>query len=201
MPWAELIAVLPPTEEIDLCQQRGRNLHIIYSTPHRGRGETGKIADDAAAERDHKIAALDARRDDRFTDLLEHAKALRAFASRNGDVARGHAGSCKRGFGGGEVVTGDILVGDDGGFGTRAQRRDARTERRDQPAPDDDVVAAVAERDLDGCRIVAKRRRHAPAFRSGGAASFSHAASAVMMSATTASCGTSRDCTVRSACA
>ena len=186
---------------IDLRQQRGRHLHIIESAPHRGRREAGEIADDAAAERDHEIAALDARGDDRLADLFEHAKALRAFADRNDHAARRHAGSGKRGFGGIEVMTRDILVGDDGGLGARPQRFDARAERGDQPAPDDDVVAAGAERDLDGRRIGAKRCGHAPAFRAGGAASFRNAASAVIMSATMASCGTSRDCTVRSACA
>ena len=192
---------LAADRRIDLGQQRSRDLHVIYSAPHCGRGEAGEIADHAAAERNDKIAALDARCDDRLADLLEYAKALRSLPNRNDDAARWHAGFGKRGFDGGEVITRDILVGDNGGFGTRAQRCNAGAERCDQAAPDDDVVAAVAERDLDGRRIVAKRRRHGPAFRSAGTASFSHEASAVMMSATMASCATSRDCTVRSACA
>ena len=78
---------------IDLRQQGGRNLHVIYSAPHRGRSEPGKIADDAAAKRNHQIAALDPRRDDRFTDLFKPAKALRAFAYGNDNAARRHAGS------------------------------------------------------------------------------------------------------------
>ena len=51
---------------IDLRQQRGRHLHIVEAAPHHRRGKAGEIADDAAAERDHQIAALDARRDDRL---------------------------------------------------------------------------------------------------------------------------------------
>ena len=59
---------------IDLCQQRGRHLHVIETAPHRRRGKAGEIADDAAAERDHEIAAFDARGNDRFTDFFEHAE-------------------------------------------------------------------------------------------------------------------------------
>ena len=61
------------------------------------------------------------------------------------------------------MVTRHALVGDDGGIGARAQRRDARAERSHKAAPDDDVVAAGAERDLDGCGIGAKRCRHGSA--------------------------------------
>ncbi len=68
---------------IDLRQQRGRHLHVIEAAPHHRRGETGEIADDAAAERDDEIAALDPRRDDGLADLFEHAVALRGFAGRN----------------------------------------------------------------------------------------------------------------------
>ena len=56
---------------IDLRQQRGRHLHEIDAAPHDRRGKAGEIADHAAAERDHEIVALDARRDQRLADLLE----------------------------------------------------------------------------------------------------------------------------------
>ena len=61
LPWRELMPVLPPTEEstcassvVGTCtKSRPRRTH--------GRGKAGEIADHAAAERDHEIAALDAR--------------------------------------------------------------------------------------------------------------------------------------------
>ena len=73
---------------IHIGEQRGRNLHVIDAAPHHRRGETGEIADDAAAERDHEIVALDAHGNDRLADLLEDAIAFRDFAGRNDDVAR-----------------------------------------------------------------------------------------------------------------
>ncbi len=54
---------------------------------------------------------------------------------------------CERGFGGGKQMTRDVFVGDDKGLGARPQRGDARAERRQHAAADDDVVAARAERD------------------------------------------------------
>ena len=56
--------VLPPTEELTWASKRRRHLHEVDPAPHAGRGEAGEIADHAAAERDHEIAALDARRDE-----------------------------------------------------------------------------------------------------------------------------------------
>ncbi len=46
---------------VDLRQQRRRHLHEIDAAAHARRGEAGEIADDAAAERNREIAALDAR--------------------------------------------------------------------------------------------------------------------------------------------
>ena len=146
-----------------------------------------------------QIAALDARGDDRLADLLEDAIALRGFAGRNDDAARRHAGMAQRRFGRLEMMARDILVGDDDGLGARPQRGDAGAERSQQAAADDDVVAARSERDIDDRRIIANGRGHAPAPCCGAPGALRNAASAVMISATIASCGTSRDCTVRSA--
>ncbi len=90
------------------------------------------------------------RGDDGLADLLEHAVALRGFAGRDDSAVRRHAGMIERGFGRADVMTRDVFVGDDIRLGARPQRRDARAERREQAAPDDDVVAARAERDGDG---------------------------------------------------
>ena len=114
---------------IHIRQQRGRDLHVIEPAPHHRRHEAGEIADHAAAERNRQIAALDARGDDRLADLLEDAIALRGFAGGNDDAARRHAGMAQRRFGRFEMMARDIVVGDDDGFGTRPQRRDAGAER------------------------------------------------------------------------
>src|SRR5580692_5829228 len=97
------------------------------------------------------------------------------------------------------MITRDITVGNDDCLGTRPQRGDAGAQRSEQAAPDDDVVAARSDRDIDKRRIAANGRSHAPAPGCGEPGALRNAASAVMISATIASCGTSRDCTVRSA--
>ena len=174
---------------IDLRQQRGRHLHVIKAAPHRRRRKAGEVADDAAAERNHEIAAFDARGDDRFADLFEHAEALGAFAGRNDERLYATAALGKRRFGGGEVVMLDVLIGDDGALAPRPQCFDARAERGDQAAPDGDVVAAGAERHPHGRGIEANGRGHTPAFPGndlnirtfcGDAASFRNEASAVI---------------------
>jgi hypothetical protein len=45
---------------VDLREERSRDLHEIDAAQNGRRGEAREIADDAAAERDEKIAALDA---------------------------------------------------------------------------------------------------------------------------------------------
>src|SRR6185312_14465339 len=68
---ARIDAGLAADRRVDLRQQRGRHLHEIDAAAYARRGEAGEIADDAAAERDHQIAALDARADDLLADALE----------------------------------------------------------------------------------------------------------------------------------
>ena len=59
---------------IDLRQQRGRYLHVVETAADDRGGEAGEIADHAAAERHHEVAALDARGDQRLADGFEHAE-------------------------------------------------------------------------------------------------------------------------------
>ena len=146
-------AGLAADRRVDLRQQRRRHLHEIDAAAHAGRGKAGEIADDAAAERDDQIAALDARVDDRLADAVEAGVALGALARGDADGGEVDAGGCKRGLGGLQVMLGDGLVGDDRRTRARPQRLDARPEQSEQPAADDDVVGARAERDLDGDRL------------------------------------------------
>ncbi len=50
---------------VDLREQRGRHLHDAHAAPHDRRGEAGEVADDAAAEGDDDVGALDARGEER----------------------------------------------------------------------------------------------------------------------------------------
>ena len=61
---------------IDLRQQRGRHLHVVDAAAHGRGGKAGQIADHAAAERDHQVAAFDARGDDRLADLSRTTRKL-----------------------------------------------------------------------------------------------------------------------------
>src|ERR1700722_21034234 len=91
----------------------------------------------------------------------------------------------------------DIFVADDDGLGARTQRREARAKRRQQAAANDDVIAARIERDTNGGGIGADRRGHWP-LPCGTEGASRKSPSAATISVTIASCGTSRDCTVRS---
>src|SRR5271169_4053836 len=135
--------------------------------------------------------------DDRLAHGLERCVAFRALALRHDDSRAFEPGGFQRGFGGAKMAPGDGRVGDDRTFGARAERRDALAQAREQPAADDDVVAARAERDLDHGRLspfaLAQRRGHGllSAISSG-------LASLAMISSTMLSCGSSRDCTTMS---
>ena len=190
---------------IDLRQQRGRHLHVVETAAHHGGREAGEIPDHAAAERDHEIAALDARRDQRLADLLEHRKALGALARRHGHDRGADAAQRERSLRGREMMAGDRGVGDHRRLGARPQRRHAGAERGQRAAADHDLVAARTERDIHqngfGCP---HRDRHGTRSSTASGAPTSgvkRAASAPTISSTIFSCGTSRDWMVISACA
>ncbi len=204
MPFGELIPVLPPTEEFDLRQQRGRHLHKIDpAAQDRGR-EAREVADHAAAERDHQIVAFDLGGDQRLADLFETGIGLRALAFLDNDARAGDPGLRQRGLGLLKPVFCHVAVGDDGGPRAGPQRGDAPAQRPQHVAADDDVIGAIAERDIDGDRIgMFQRRGHGvtpilswvcvqPPHRK--------ACRASMHSSTIFSCGTSRDQIVKSAC-
>src|SRR5262249_38280089 len=111
----------------------------------------------------------------------------------------------KRGFGRRAVVACDRFIADDRGHGPGPQRDDFFPQQRQLPAANDDVVAALAERNIDDDRIAgAQRRSHgrrSPCAAALAVASAvpSWSASALTISSTILSCSTSRDCTVMSA--
>ena len=80
----ELIAVLPPTEESTCASSVVGTCTIVDAAPHDRRGEAGEIADHAAAERDHEVAALDPRGEQRVADAARRcAKLFDALARRH----------------------------------------------------------------------------------------------------------------------
>ena len=134
---------------IHLRQQRGRHLHEIDAAAQDRRRETGEIADHAAAERDDEIVALDLRCDQRLADLFQTRIAFRPLAFLDDDARGRDAGRRQRAFGLLQPVFRDGAIGDDGGPHAGPQGGDARTQRGQHVAADDDVIGAVAERDVD----------------------------------------------------
>ena len=135
---------------IDLRQQRGRHLHEIDAAAQDRRRKAGEIADHAAAERNHQIVALDLGRDQRLGDLFEAGIGLRPLAFLDDDSRGRNAGLGQRRSVGFQPVLCHGAVGDDGGAHAGPQRGDARAQRLQHVAADDDVIGAIAERDVDG---------------------------------------------------
>ena len=110
---------------VDLRQQCGGHLHEVQPAPDAGGCETGEVADNAAAESDDEVAALDTRGDDRLAHRLECGIALGGLAFRHND-ARGLDGRrSERGLAGRKMMARDRLVGDERNARARPQRLDA----------------------------------------------------------------------------
>ena len=75
---------------------------------------------------------------------------------------RRHSGSGQRRRRAFQHVARHVVVGDNKNLGAGPQRRNPRAERGNNAAPDDDLIAARAERDFDESGIAANRCRHAP---------------------------------------
>ena len=185
---------------IDLRQQRCRHLHEIQPAPYARRRKAGEIADDAAAERDHQIAALDARRDDRLADFFKRGVVLRTLAGRYLQRRTFNAGRLERALDGIEMSLCYRLVGKNECPGGRPQRLDARPQRFNRAASDRNVVCARAQRDRhDGfLRGFGGRFQRGHGFFSNSALISRCFGKAATISSTIMSCGSSRDCTVMS---
>jgi hypothetical protein len=78
---------------------------------------------------------------------------LAFLAGRQDDRVMGDAGGVEPLLERGEMQGGDVAVGDDDGALLRHQRRHQRAGAGDQPAADEDVVAAPGEGDGDGFEV------------------------------------------------
>src|SRR6516165_12258950 len=97
---------------INLRKQRRRNLHVIKATANNRSRKTGEIADHPSTERYDQISALQARREQRLANLLEHGEALRFFTGRHRDAGRADAGTGERRFGCCEMTLYDRFIAD-----------------------------------------------------------------------------------------
>ena len=75
-------AGLAANRAVDLGEQARGDLHEAHAAPHDGGGKTGQISNDATAQRDHEIAALDAGGEDGLAGLRQVVPALGGLAGR-----------------------------------------------------------------------------------------------------------------------
>src|SRR5690606_18919792 len=110
-------------------------------------GETDEIADDAAAERDHVVAALDPFTDQPFGEPREAVPAFRAFACGEHEGGKGDAFSAERHAEAREIGFCDICIGDDHRARPLEKRRDVAADAGQEAVADEDRVAAGAKVD------------------------------------------------------
>ena len=137
---------------IDLRQQRGRHLHEGHAAHVAGRRKAGHVADHAAAQREqHGLAVAAVRPAARRRCRFSVAQSLCASPS-------GSSSTCTLGHGGLQRLAAArphtaarrcVLVTISGRGGARQARATRRVVQ--QAAADQDVVAALAELDLDAC--------------------------------------------------
>ncbi len=183
---------------IDLREQRGRHLHEAHAAADDRGGKAGEVADDAAAERDDEIAALDLRGEDRVADAGRAGHRIsRSRPAGTAIVAARNPRPSREAESALGVERPDGAVGDDG-RGAGAEGGDTAARLGEKAAADEDVVGAPRQRHRHGrhARRSSPRRRSRRALRASRAGVPS---GRLRTSSTTRSCGASRDSTVMSA--
>ena len=142
-------AGLAADRRVDLRHQRGRHLHEVDAAQVRRRGEAGDVADDAATQRDHHRAALEARLDQAVVDERDPGEVLVLLAVGDLDGHGREAGALERRPHALAVEALDARVGDDRGALAEPERGHARTQRLEDPRTDVDRVRARSELDRD----------------------------------------------------
>ena len=141
---------------VDLRQKRGRDLHEAHAPAQDGGGKARKIADHAAAEGNHHVAAFDLFRQQPVDGAGKLIPALRRLARGQGqrrhrDIAKASAERVK-------VERAHGLIRQNRDAGTLQKRRDRLPRALDQPGADAHVIAARAQIDMD--RLTHPRHRH-----------------------------------------
>ena len=88
---------LAPDGAVDLCQERGRDVHQCNAAQIGGSGESGHVADDAPSEGDERGGAVGLGLDQGIVDAGDRRQLLVAFAVRHQDgfgVPKGAGDSC-----------------------------------------------------------------------------------------------------------
>ena len=136
---------------VDLRHHGRRHVHERDAAEVRGGREAHHVAEHAAAHRHDRRAAIGAAIDQRVVHAGDGSEVLRAFAVRDED--RRHPAE-PAADGGPDAWTRDVdgLAGElrRGQFGGQPPR---------EAAVDDDAIAAVAGRDIDGGRHTEQGRR------------------------------------------
>ncbi len=188
--------VLPPTEEFDLRQKRSRDLHEIEPAPHACGREAGEVSDHAATKRNDEIVTLDPCVNDQ---ARRPSQMLRSFSKSRPQARQCACYQYRPTFSAAstapEMKFANRIVGHDCHARAGPECLDPLTERRNKPAPDDDVVSARTKRHWHLYRLnLSQGRRHdffsMPRPRQSG--------SLAMISSMMVSCGSSRDCTIMS---
>ncbi len=133
---------------IDLCEQCRWDLYEADATAEDGGSEAGEVAYDPAAECDDDVAALNAMTKELVGDICERGEVLGCFTWRHDNDAAHAVAEC--GLQCRQVVFGHGFVGDDCGACVAEALAEGRASAGYEVAADEDVVGALAERDVNG---------------------------------------------------
>ena len=187
-------ARLAANRGIDLGKQRSRHLDKIHAAPDDAGREAGEVADHAAAQCDHRIAAFEPCCEHLVHDVLKRSKAFRPLPSRHYDRQVPDARLIEACLKRRQVSSRNVVVCNDRRTHARQAGRNLLSRTADQAFADDDVVAARTEPYFD-CRPAGLAHAVAPSIAA------SRWPSASITSATMISFRSSRVKTVTSAVA
>src|SRR5690606_21338102 len=114
-----------------------------------------EVADYAAAQSNHGIAALEPHRQELLTQAIEPGEALRRLTGRQHDRAGVPSGSTQPCLQWREVGAGDVLVGHDPAAAAAEGLPDQARGLIQQSRPDVHIIGAVPEGDADAAGHVA----------------------------------------------
>ena len=148
-------AGLSADRRVDHREQRRRHLHERNAAHERRRDEAGEVADDAAAERDDRRVAAEARGEQLVGEARPGLARLVRFAGGNREhAACATASSAARTRGAYSGPT--LLVGDDRVAVRRRDLRDDVADALERAGGDGDVVRRQRDRRVRPCAVVTR---------------------------------------------
>ena len=121
-------------------QQRCRDLHEANTAANDACCESCDVTDDAAAERNHQTAALEAGFQDALAQAGKRTEVLGGLSRCQNLCSGMPLQSLEGGLERGEMALRDILVGDDHAFGSAETAGDEPGSALQQPCSDQHVV-------------------------------------------------------------